>query len=108
MTYPPRLAARLDKIDEKVKKLLGEREHLIKENIRKCVHAVEHVRLLPYNATAIGNPWLVCSACGYSEEGWGCGYTKLKHAEYASLQTVAFEEWLDMALVRSRQEDRFP
>ena len=106
MTYPKLIAAELTELDAKAKEIFQERQRVIMNAVSACNHPAESVYELPYNL-GLDRPWLVCSLCGYSEEGWGCGYTKLKHAEFEKPKRIDLEEWFMLALVRSTQSQRF-
>jgi hypothetical protein len=70
----------IDRIDLKIEKLQGEREVLRQTGQNKCSHPAGEILEAEY---ANGNyftspPFRVCKLCGYAEEGWHCGYWKLR------------------------------
>ena len=72
---------------KRLKKLKGRVDALMRDELlrvqRECQHPEEHVVEAPYEEDQFGGcrhsaPFAVCTLCGYSEQGWGCGYWKLK------------------------------
>lgn len=69
---------------------------VIKSATKKCKHPIEDVRELPYKPRiyfGCNRPWLLCTKCGLTEEGWGCGYKALKHADHKDVAKITREEW---------------
>lgn len=86
-------------IQRAVDDLKDKQRSLIDRTIAECSHPIVHIRKKPYNDKGwIGcdRPWLICAACGLTEEGWGCGYKELKHADYKDVPQISREMWLEM------------
>jgi hypothetical protein len=104
---PQLLAEALDDLDERIQELYARKKVLIDLTVAGCSHPLEAIYELPYKPhewLQADAPWLICSLCGYTEEGWGCGYKKLRHAEYAKPPTITKEQWLAMRTVAVMQE----
>ena len=82
-----------------IKELEKEREELIKETCKNCKHPAEAVRERPYTKFWDNSspPWLICTECGLTEEGWYCGYNILKHAQYENPKKISHDDWHKMA-----------
>jgi hypothetical protein len=80
------------KIQATIEELKEQQRMLVEKTISECSHPIEHIR------EWIGHdrPWLICAACGLTEEGWGCGYKKLKHAAYQDVPQIRDEMWFSM------------
>ena len=80
-TFRQRLAA----MDEKVKAIQDKREQLIRDAMLNCKHPIEEVIEGDYESTMFSTwaPFRVCKICGYAEEGWGSGYTRLHGNVYS-------------------------
>lgn len=69
-----------EEIEKQIDKLISS----IKKN---CKHPVSHIVEIPYKPRGSHDwdgevsdpPYRICKICGYKEEGWGCGYNKLKY-----------------------------
>jgi hypothetical protein len=104
---PILIADRLEEIDKRLAAVKAERVALIQDTVAGCSHPLEAIYELPYKQhewLQADRPWLICSLCGYTEEGWGCGYNKLRHAEYAKPLTITKEQWLAMRTFAVMQE----
>jgi hypothetical protein len=103
--YPTLLQKSLPIILAKIEKLHDKREGIINSAVASCDHPLEAIRELPYNANPFftAKPWLVCTKCGYAEQGWYCGYKRLKHAEYKNPPKITHEQFCTYALVRKHQ-----
>lgn len=85
-----------NKIDQQIEELQQRKKEIIEKATQSCSHPVEAVVELPYESHAYGSerPWLLCKACGLTEEGWGCGYKKLRHAEFKDVPKISRAYWL--------------
>ncbi len=103
--YPTLLQKSLPIIEAKIEKLHDKREEIINAAVASCDHPLEAIRELPYNANPLfpEKPWLVCTKCGYAEQGWYCGYKRLKHAEYKNPPKITHKQFCAYALVRKHQ-----
>jgi hypothetical protein len=104
---PILIADQLEDIKQRLEAIYAEKEALIKYTVTHCSHPLEAIYELPYKEDGwLGcfRPWLICSLCGYTEEGWGCGYKKLRHAEYTKPPTITGEQWSLIRTVSIRQE----
>jgi hypothetical protein len=99
---PKLIEKELTDIEARLKAIYEEKESLIEVTVAGCSHPVEDVRELPYFASG-GKPWLICSKCGYTEEGWYCGYKKLRHAEYAEVPRISFATWIELRTIQVHQ-----
>jgi hypothetical protein len=102
---PYLISLELERLEAKIEALQKEKTKLIHKTIEGCEHPLDAIRELPYepptyNFFRAEPPHLVCIACGLSEEGWGCGYKKLKHAAYKNVPTITRKEWLEVSIVR--------
>jgi len=106
MHKPRLIATQLDEIAAEMQAIQDKKLKLIKETIKSCSHPIECVRELPYQEgtwLASTPPWLICTDCGYTEEGWGCGYLKLRHADTDKQPVISFDEWLNIRTVTMSQ-----
>jgi len=83
-------------------------QKIIDETVCNCKHPKESIRELS-DTEACGLPWLICMDCGLAEEGWGCGYKKLRHGEYSS-DRISHKEFHEIATkkvyqIRSKDDD---
>ena len=103
---PSLIADQLEDIQKRLAVIYAEKEALIKKTVADCDHPLEAIRELPYVSDFVCSqrPWLICSKCGYTAEGWGCGYKKLRHAEYTKPPTITSEQWSAMSTITVRQE----
>lgn len=102
---PYLISLELERLETKIEALQKEKTKLIHKTIERCEHPLAAIRELPYKPPinsffTAEPPHLVCTACGLSEKGWGCGYKKLKHAAYKEVPTITDKEWLEVSLVR--------
>jgi hypothetical protein len=103
---PILIADQLEEIDKRVRAILAEREALIKDTVAGCRHPWEAIYELPYKPhewLQSERPWLICSLCGLTEEGWGCGYKKLRHAEHKDLLIISRDRWNKMRTITVSQ-----
>ena len=79
---------------KKIKNLQKEESGLTKKLREKCSH--ETIYETPYQPeTLMFNtrpPRKICIICGESEEGWDCGYEKLKNEPVRSVPDEEFNE----------------
>ena len=103
--YPTLLQKSLPIIEAKIEKLHDKRQEIIAATVASCDHPLEAIRELPYNANPLftAKPWLVCTKCGYAEEGWYCGYKRLAHAEYKDVPKITHSQFCAYALIRKQQ-----
>jgi hypothetical protein len=100
---PYLISIELERLQTKIDALLIEKRELINKTIKECPHPLSAIRERPYvpAATSCGDslpPYLVCTACGLSEKGWGCGYKKLRHAENKNVKQITTKEWAEVSL----------
>lgn len=96
------ISLNVKKLDKKIDKLQRQRNNLIVERIAKCSHPKNHV----YEHRLIDSPPdRVCTKCGLSEQGWGCGYLLLEGYESDGIRKCSFEKYLDNRLIRFDQEN---
>lgn len=99
---PYLIGIELERLQIKIDGLLQEKQELIDKTIAGCEHPLSAIRELPYTPSAglfvADPPYLVCTACGLSEKGWGCGYKKLRHAENKNVKQITVKEWAEVAL----------
>lgn len=94
---------KLAAINNKIEKLKKEKVELIKATVVECKHPIEAIYEKPVKNNGflgVDRPWLICSLCGLTEEGWGCGYKELRHAEYKNLKIIDYDEWLKLSTIR--------
>lgn len=101
---PSLIADQLADIEQRLAVICAEKEALIKKTVSECDHPLDAIRELPYSKDGwdgwgCSRPWLICSKCGYTEEGWGCGYKLLRHAEYKDPPKIKFAEWLSLRTI---------
>lgn len=104
---PSLIADQLEDIEKRLAVIYAEKEALIKKTVADCDHPLDAIYELPYEEGSwLGyqRPWLICSKCGYTEEGWGCGYKKLRHAEYKDPPIITRERWVSMRTIQREQE----
>lgn len=99
---PKLIAKELEDMESRVRAINKERAALIETTVTGCNHPVDDVRELPYTETG-AKPWLICTQCGYTEEGWYCGYKKLRHAEFKGVQTIKIKDWIAISTIRVPQ-----
>jgi len=87
------LLGKIEAIREKRRQLAIEQNWMIDEANAQCLHPSSQVYELSYTQ-ANGKPWLLCSHCGLTEEGWYLGYKMLKHADDNQRRPLTFAEWL--------------
>lgn len=110
---PELLRYNLSVLDREIEALKKKRKDIIQEVTDKCDHPLESIVELPYEEVSLLNtrrPWLVCSKCGYAEEGWGTGYKKLRKAEHQNPVKITHEEFcalvtLTVSQPRATDED---
>ena len=72
----------LKQIEDEIEELETKKTRLIEKMHAKCEHPNEEILEVRYHEYkydfGIDRPFRVCKACGYAEEGWGCGYKKLE------------------------------
>jgi hypothetical protein len=100
---PYLISLELERLEANIEALQKEKTELIHKTIEGCKHPLAAIRERPYvpSATSYGNsqpPYLVCTACGLSEKGWGCGYKKLRHAENKNVKQITTKEWAEVSL----------
>jgi hypothetical protein len=100
---PYLISIELERLQIKIDALLKEKRELIDKTIKECEHPLAAIRELPYKPPinsffTAEPPHLVCTACGLSEQGWGCGYKKLKHADNKNVKQITREEWSEVCL----------
>ena len=81
--------------DHKILTLKRRRERMILDFQKKCKHAHLNLReASPRHSVFLSTlaPFRVCVACGLAEEGWGCGYFKLKSTEKRGVAQLTREE----------------
>jgi hypothetical protein len=103
---PILIAAELEDIQQRLDVIYAEKEALIRKTVSECSHPLEAIYELPHKYhewLQAERPWLICSLCGYTEEGWGCGYKKLRHAEYEDLLIINKERWNKMRTITVSQ-----
>ena len=73
---------RYNQLGLEIEALEGVRDGYIKSMQAACDHPKEQIVEGGYISSEWSNnhtpPFRVCKLCGYSEEGWGCGYNKLQ------------------------------
>ena len=93
-------------IDTQITELATRRKQIIDEAHATCAHPIEARRECahrPAEYIATSPPIRVCTICGYAEEGWGCGYWKLK--EPFSIPEIERDELMKYVLrLYTRQE----
>lgn len=101
----PDLSAKLGRMAAEIALLQLQRRLLMQEAVDYCSHPINRIYLYE-NREGLGfrGPWLVCAECGYSEQGWGIGYDKLKYAAYRDVPKITREQWLATSTVRVAQE----
>lgn len=100
---PYLISIELERLQIQIDALLKEKQELIDKTIAECEHPLSAIRELPYRRSTSSYipsdpPYLVCTACGLSEKGWGCGYEKLRHAENKNVKQITVKEWAEVAL----------
>lgn len=101
----PDLSAKLGQMDVEIALLQLKRRELVQAAAAACSHPLNRVYLYENRDTrGFRGPWLVCAECGYSEQGWGCGYNKLRHADFKDLPKISLELWLATSTIRVEQE----
>ena len=108
---PTLIADQLADIEQRLAVIYAEKEALIKKTVSECHHPLETIRELPYKSYPWGScekPWLICSKCGYTEEGWYCGYRLLRHAEHKNVPTITRAQWNSLRTVTMSQRELNP
>jgi hypothetical protein len=108
---PSLIADQLADIEQRLAVIYAEKEALIKKTVDECDHPIESIYERPYQDNSwLGyeKPWLICSKCGYTEEGWYCGYRFLRHAEHKKVPTVTRAQWNSMRTLTMSQRDLNP
>ena len=108
---PLHVVDKLEEISRKIDALHAEKKAIIDEMVNSCSHPLEAIYELPYHRYPWGScekPWLICSKCGYTEEGWYCGYKLLRHAEHKNVPTITREQWNLMRTVTMSQMELNP
>lgn len=68
------LRANIVKIEKALIAMESQKEKILKELRRKCSHqTIVETPYLGHDA-----PMRICAICSLEEEGWGCGYDKLR------------------------------
>lgn len=103
------LQSKLGCIDRGIAGLKKQKQTLITNAVSACKHPLASIYAYQNREnTGSRGPWLVCAACGYSEQGWGIGFNKLKHADCEaagrSMPKITREQWLATSTVRVAQE----
>jgi hypothetical protein len=87
---------RYDRLCLEIEALEGVRDTYVKSMQAACDHPKEQVVEemwvkddWGYNSTP---PFRVCKLCGYSEEGWGSGFKKLKYGFGDDVPTLPYEK----------------
>jgi hypothetical protein len=106
---PLSIRGELRQIDEELHRVRTQKEELITRAVESCDHALEHLRLY-HDRDPWGYwnpPWLICANCGLTEEGWGCGYSALRHGAYQDVPKISRGVWLVMKtrMIRQRREN---
>ena len=101
---PYLISIELERLQTKIDALLKEKRELIDKTIKECPHPLSAICERPYvlTTTLAGEslpPYLVCTACGLSEQGWGSGYKKLKHADNKNVKQITTKEWGEVSLL---------
>lgn len=64
---------KLEAFDAAIEAVRRGRKALIEKTVSECRHPVDDIRELPYResdyAMHAERPWLICLACGFTEEG---------------------------------------
>ena len=98
---PYLISIELERLQTKIDTLLQEKSELIDKTIAECEHPLSAIRELPYKPSvgllSADPPYLVCTACGLSEQGWGSGYKKLKHAQNKNVKQITTKEWVEVS-----------
>lgn len=70
----------IERLDAKINALEEQRKVLSKNGQKKCSHPASEILEAEYvGGTYFSTPpFRVCKLCGYAEEGWHCGYWKLR------------------------------
>lgn len=79
-----KLRKQVNAIDSGIDKLEERREKTIRSFQSRCKHPATQIREAPHYSSGYGYsdpPFRVCIDCGYAEEGWHCGYWKLRDDE---------------------------
>lgn len=103
---PYLISIELERLQIKIDELLQEKKELIDKTIAGCEHPLNAIRELPYKSYALfpaDPPYLVCTACGLTEEGWGCGYKKLRHAQNKNVKQITSEEFAEVSLIKNNE-----
>lgn len=104
---PSLIEGELESIDSKIEALQKQRSELIKKTVESCNHPKDYIYELSYRDWGWMNPsapWLICSECGYTEEGWGCGF---KHESFKNVRPekcpkISEKEWNELSTIRIR------
>lgn len=96
---PNLISMQLVGMEAEIDAIYARKAALIQKTVAKCKHPIQWVHELKYTDSGDGRPWLICTDCGYTEEGWGCGYYKLKHADTHKQARISFEDWLEIRTV---------
>lgn len=93
----------------RIAKRIAEREAFIRKLQAKCEHPVEALRDAPFvGGTVIDQkPFRVCTLCGYAEEGWGCGYLKLRVGGIYNIPELSQDDARKYVLTYMRQDDMY-
>lgn len=72
---------KLSNLQDQIRQLQSEANALIDEMINECPHPIDKIveaaEIPEGNTLESGDPFRVCSVCGYAEDGWGVGFYKL-------------------------------
>ena len=73
----------IEQLDAQIDVLQNKRETVLLNMQAACKHPADDILEVPYEQDSLGGsyhtrPFRVCKLCGLAEQGWGCGYWKLK------------------------------
>jgi hypothetical protein len=74
----------IKKLDKRIEDLEKKREAALGKLQSECKHPIGEVIEAHYRQAGYFGPmppFRVCKSCGYAEDGWGCGYWKLRNNE---------------------------
>ena len=96
--FPKAIKNELIELEKQLEAIYQKKTELIDKTTKECTHDLEYIRHLPSTVGWIDatSPWLICSMCGLTEEGWGSGYKILKHADNKQIPEISFDNWLAM------------
>jgi hypothetical protein len=73
----------IELLDKQLREVTANRKQRIAEIQDSCTHPFEYIREGMWREGSSGYSSIpefrVCTLCGYSEEGWGCGFWKLAY-----------------------------